>query len=224
MRVCFVNRGTLQRFCEDYGGSTADVLFFGFNGADTEISYEKELKGETTYFEDAAILSKTCKNVVICACVSDTRGLKRKSVVVAEKGKILGVSDKLNCMDGEYNPGLGLRVYETGVGRIGICVSEDLYFSEIFRTLSVCGSETVFCPFYGSVESAERILIRAAAFSYGAPVCLCASGYAIVADTDGSALFSSPKSPVEFHLEQKKEYHLIQTRKRGFYKRERTDF
>ena len=224
MRICFVAKGTLERFSQEYGGSDADVVFFGFNGADSEIAYDRELKGETSYFEDAAILSKTCKNVVVCACVTDTRGLLRKSVVVAEKGRILGVSDMLNCMDGKYNPGAGLRVYETGVGRLGVCVSEDAYFSEIFRTLSVCGSEIVFCPFLGTAQGVEGILLRAAAFSYGTPICFCSAGYSFVADVDGSAAFSSPLSPVEFCLEQKKEYHLIETRRKGFYQRERKDF
>ena len=52
MRICFVSRGTLNTFWDDYGGSDADILFFGFQGLG-EVSYEKELRGETGYFEDA---------------------------------------------------------------------------------------------------------------------------------------------------------------------------
>ena len=228
MRICFVSRDTPSTFlqtcerkkCEREKG--VDVTLFGFCG--NEVSYEKELKGETDFFEELALLSKCTQGVVVCGCLTDTHGHKRKSVAVAENGRILGVSDMLNCMDGDYNPGAGLRVYETGVGRLGICVSEDAYFSEIFRTLSVCGSEIVFCPFLGATQGVEGILLRAAAFSYGTPVCFCSAGYSFVADVDGSAAFSSPLSPVEFCLEQKKEYHLIETRRKGFYQRERKDF
>lgn len=117
MRICFVSRGTLHSFWDDYGGSDADILFFGFQSLG-EVSYEKELKGETDFFEDVAILSKENHNVVVCGCVTDTRGLKRKSAVVAENGRILGVSDMLNAVDGEYSSGAGLRVYETRAGRL----------------------------------------------------------------------------------------------------------
>ena len=133
MRICFVSRGSLNSFWDTYGGSDADIVFFGFQGIG-EVSYEKELRGETGYFEDAAILSKENHNVVVCGCVTDTRGVKRKSAVVAENGRLLGVSDMLNAIDGEYKSGAGLRVYETKVGRLGIAVAEDLYFPEILRT------------------------------------------------------------------------------------------
>ena len=55
MRICFVSRGSLNSFWDTYGGSDADIVFFGFQGIG-EVSYEKELRGETGYFEDAAIL------------------------------------------------------------------------------------------------------------------------------------------------------------------------
>ena len=112
MRICFVSRGSLNTFWDNYSGSDADVLFFGFQGLG-EVSYEKELKGETNCFEDVAILSKESHNIVVCGCVTDTRGIKRKSAVVAENGRILGVSDMLNAVDGEFKSGAGLRVYET---------------------------------------------------------------------------------------------------------------
>lgn len=223
MRVCFVTRETVGQFSMRDGEKFSDLIFFGFGGVDGEVSYEKELKGETAYFEDVALLSKQYQCVVICACISDTRGIKRKSAVVAENGKILGVSDMLNCLDGEYNPGAGLKTYDTKVGKIGIAVGEDCYFPELLRTLAVCGSELICCPF-GETDGVENTLLRAAAFSYGIPIALCADGYASLSDVDGSLCFSSPYSPVSFDLEQKKEYRLVETRRRGFYKKEKRDF
>ncbi|MBQ8885500.1 MAG: hypothetical protein IJY62_03940 [Clostridia bacterium] len=224
MRICFVTRGTLNSFWERYGGSDADILFFSFQGAGGEVNYEKELKGETSRFEDVAILSRENKNIVVCGCVTDTRGIRRKSAVVAENGRILGVSDMLNSIDGEYSSGAGLRVYETKLGRLGIAVAEDIYFPEILRTLAVCGSDLVLCPFGNVRDTTESTLLRAAAFSYGLPICLCANGYGMVADITGELAFSSPHSPVEFSFEKKKEYHLVENRRRGFFKPERTDF
>lgn len=223
MRICFVSRGTLNEFWDDYGGSDADIVFFGFQGLG-EVSYERELKSETSFFEDAALLSKENKNIVVAGCVTDTRGLKRKSAVVAENGRILGVSDMLNVLDGEYNAGAGLRVYETKLGRIGVAVAEDLYFPEVLRTLAVCGSDLILCPFSRVSDATEAMLLRAGAFSYGTAMCLCGIGYSVIADVSGETLFASPMSPVEFSFEKKREYHLIETRRRGFYKSEKKGF
>lgn len=223
MRICFVSRGSLNGFWDNYGGSDADVVFFGFQGLG-EVSYERELKGETGYFEDVAILSKENHNIVVAGCVTDTRGLKRKSAVVAENGRILGISDMLNAVDGEFGSGAGLRVYETKIGRLGVAVAEDLYFPEILRTLAVCGSDYILCPFGVVSDYTESLLLRAGAFSYGVAMCLCGTGYSQIADISGATLFSSPDSPVEFSFEKKQEYHLVETRRRGFYKAPKKDF
>ena len=90
MRVCLVSHGALSVFKDTYAEEKADITVFGFEGMG-EVSYERELKGETRFFEDAALLSKTCKNVVVCGCVTDTRGHKRKSAVVAENGRLCGM-------------------------------------------------------------------------------------------------------------------------------------
>ncbi len=223
MRICFLSRGTLHSFWDDFGGSDADVLLCGFQSLG-EVSYERELKGETGFFEDVAILSRENKNIVVCGCVTDTRGIRRKSAVIAEKGRILGVSDMLNATDGEFSSGAGLRVYETGAGRLGVAVAEDMYFPEVLRTLAVCGSDFVLCPFGVVSDFTEGMLLRAAAFSYGVPMCLCGTGYSLIADVTGEELFASPDSPVEFSFEKKSEYHLIETRRRGFCKPEKGDF
>ena len=98
MRVRFVSKGGMHAFKELEEG--ADVFLFGFNGMG-EVSYEKELKGESDFFERVALLSKSTQSVVVCGCITDTRGHKRKSAVVAENGRLLGVSDMLHVLDGD---------------------------------------------------------------------------------------------------------------------------
>ncbi|MBQ2701788.1 MAG: hypothetical protein IJF64_02255, partial [Clostridia bacterium] len=130
MRICFVGRGSVSQFRENYQGEKADVFLFGFNGLG-EVSYEKELKGETSFFEETALLSKESKSAVVCGCVTDTRGHKRKSALVAENGRLSGVSDLLYATDGECSSGASLRVYDTKVGKMGVIVAEDLYFPDV---------------------------------------------------------------------------------------------
>lgn len=222
MRICFVSRGDLRSFRETYEGEAAcarieaDVFIFGFNGMG-EVSYEKELKGETGFFEDAAMLSKISQSVVVCGCVTDTRGHKRKSAVVAENGRLAGVSDMLNVIDGEAGSGAALRVYDTKAGRMGVVVSDDLNFPSVIKALAVCGSDFIVCPFERAT-AVQGVLLRAFAYCYGVPVFFCADGYCMVAEVSGDVAFATPQSPASLEFESVKEYHLVETRRRGFYK------
>ena len=225
MRICFVTGGTLKDFRARYkeeccGGDETeqpkiDLYVFGF-GCLGEVSYERELKGETTDFEDAALLSKESKALVVCGCITDTRGHKRKSALVAENGRLKGVSDMLHAVDGEVSSGAALRIYDTQIGRLGITVAEDLHFPEVVRSLAICGSDFIVCPF-GKVRNAlQSVLLRASAYCYGVPIFFGGDGYSMIADVSGDILFSSPYSPVCVDFENKHEYHLIETRHRGF--------
>lgn len=224
MRICFVTAGTIDEYAEKFAGARADVVCCGFQSLGM-VSYERELKGETSLFEDVALLSKEGQNVVVCGCYTDARGIRRKSVVVADRGRILGVSDMVNRIDGgEYRGGAGIKIFDTGAGKLGVIVAEDLYFPQVAQTLSVCGAEAGLCIFEETNGSLEQILMRAEAFFYGIPVCVCAFGFAEVADIAGKLCFSSPKSPCLYDLKREQEYHLVETRQRGFYRRKKNGF
>ncbi len=224
MRICFITGGTLGGFLEQYQAECkdevdceqdkTDLFLFGF-GRVGEVSYERELKGETNDFENMARLSKLSKAVVVCGCVTDTRGHKRKSAVVAENGRLKGVSDMLHAVDGEVSSGAALRVYDTQVGRLGVAVAEDLYFPEVVRSLAICGSDFIACPFGRVGDSLLSALLRTNAFCYGVPMLFGGDGYSMVADVAGNIVFASPHSPVVTDFENKHEYHLIETRRRG---------
>lgn len=224
MRICFVTGGSLGEFSTLDTHGAADVVCGGFQTLG-EVSYERELRGETGLFEDVALLSKELKNVVVCGCFTDARGIRRKSVVVAEKGRILGVSDMVNRIDtGDYRCGAGIKIYDTCVGKIGIVVAEDLYFPQVLQTLSVCGAEVALCVCEELNESLEQTLMRAGAFLYGIPVCVCAYGYAQAADIGGKVRFASPMNPCFYDLEREQEFHLVETRQRGLFRKKKSGF
>ena len=186
---------------------------FGFNGLG-EVSYEKELKGETGHFEKAAQLSKATGGIVVCGCVTNTLGHKRKSAVVAECGRLLGVADRLHSMEGDYACGATLSVYDTKIGKIGVLVGEDLYFPETLKALALCGSRCILCPFDGALRNLEKVYLRAYAHCFGVPIYICGKGYCALASPKGELAFSSPVSPVSFSYEGVGEYRLIETRRR----------
>lgn len=213
MKIGFVGKGEWRSVTKSSRLEVGGLLLIGFDGLG-EVSYEKELKGESGLFEEVALLSKRLKNVVACGCITDAMGLKRKSAIVADNGKILGISDMLNVADGEKNCGSALRVYETQAGKIGVAVSGDIYFPEVVKALVLCGCDYIVCPFEKLTSNMQTVLLRAHAFCYGTPMFLCAQGYSVIVDGKGEVVFASPQSPVYFDFVHANEYHLFQTRRR----------
>ncbi len=209
MRVCFVSDGAPS--AEMPVLEQADLYVFG--ALPTEVSYERELKGETRFFEDVARLSKRERGVVVCGCLTDTRGHKRKSAVVAERGKLMGVSDMLHAIDHEIACGAGLRVYETQAGKIGVAVADDLRFPSVIHSLVVCGSDCIVCPI-ARIQDIHSVLARSHAYCFGVPILLCGRGYALVASSDGKIAFATPLKTAVFDVKTTKEYHLVETRRR----------
>ena len=216
MRICFVSGETLLSFRESEMGEKADIFLFGFNGMG-EVDYERELQGETNYFERAALLSKNTKSVVVCGCITNTRGHKRKSAVIAENGRLKGVSDMLHVIDEEVGSGASLRIYETGQGRMGVSVAEDLHFPEVVKALADCGSDFIVCPYAQVYNGLPSVLLRANAYCFGTPIFLCGAGYAMIANSAGELVFASPQKRCVAEFENKTEYHLVQVRRRGIY-------
>lgn len=224
MRICFVTNGSLSEHSTRLQERGTDIILCGFQ-AIGDVSYERELKGETNLFEDVAIFSKEMRGIVVGGCFTDVRGLRRKSVVVAEKGRILGVPDMVNRIDGGlFRAGAGIKIYETSVGKLGIIVAEDLYFPRVGETLSVCGADMAICIFEQFSDSIEPVLARAQAYFYGIPFLLCGYGYAFVADIGGKVRFSSPQNLSTLELSREQEYHLVETRQRGFFHKKRSGF
>ena len=215
MEILFVSRGKLveEQVCEEF---REDLILYGFGGLG-EVSYDKELKGESDCFERAARLSKQSKGVVVCGCITDTRGIKRKSALVAENGKLCGVSDMTHAMDGAISSGAGLRVYDTKIGKMGVAVAEDILFPAVMSALAACGSDFIVCPFGILQNSMAQVLLRAYAYLYGVPIFLCGVGYSIAVESNGALAMATPQSPISFKVENRKQFHLVEMRRRGVF-------
>lgn len=129
MKVCVVTDG---------GGRLpeCDLALFGFNRLG-EVDYESELSGRSDKFEEAARLSRAASCGVVCACKTVSRGVRRKSAAVADRGKLLGIADMNHVFGGEeYKSGACLGLYSVGGYKVGVCIENDLYFPEGVRALS----------------------------------------------------------------------------------------
>jgi len=220
MKVCFVTNGTVGGFWQQNqtGLEKPDVVVFGFNGLGL-VSYKKELIGDTEYFGDVAKLSKGLSCTVISGCDTDTYGVFKHSAVVADKGRILGVSDMTHSVDeSEFAPGGNLRVYDTSAGKIGVLILEDLFFPETSRVLALCDADFIVCIFKRISDFMPQIMVRSSAFSNGVCTSLCAKNYALVSDIKGKITLASAKDVVFADIKIEKDYRLISSRQRGFYK------
>lgn len=200
-----------------------DVALFGF-GALGLVDYESELEGKSEKFEQAAKLSQAAHCGVLCGCITNSRGMLRKSVAVAANGKLLGISDMLHVLDGEeYKSGGTLGVYTLCGYKVGLCIDNDLYFPEVIKACAVCGCNIVAVHSESVADGIPPLLIRAYAYLYGMPVVLCAGGNAYFADVNG-VLASSNQDVAMFETTPKNCYRLVTTRRRGLFDAETDDF
>lgn len=200
-----------------------DVALFGFGTLGT-VDYESELEGKSEKFEQTAKISHAAHCGVLCGCVTNSRGALRKSVAVASNGKLLGISDMLHVFDGEeYKSGATLGMYTVGGYKVGLCIDNDLYFPEVFKTCAVCGCNLVAVHAEEVSDGIPPLLIRSYAYLYGMPVVLCAGGTAYFADING-VLASSNQEVAIFETSPKNCYRLVTTRRRGLFTPEVEDF
>lgn len=217
MQIGLVCQGSVGDFLSQNVEETKDVWVFGFGGLG-RVSYEQELRGKTHWLEDVAVASKKSNAVIVSGCITNTCGQLRKSALVAENGRILGVTDCTHALDTKFSCGAALRIYETKKGRMGVAVAEDLYFPQVMQTLVDCGSDFIVCPFEKMEGEMPMVLARAYAFSFGIPILFCADGCAAFALENGELRTSLQGEVLSASLQVHTEYHLIQTRRKGWRK------
>lgn len=216
MKVC-IAAGAVPKLPE------CDLALFGFDFLG-EVNYESELAGKTDKFEEAARLSRANGCTVICGCNTVSRGAVRRSAAVAEKGKLLGITDMNHVFGGEdYKSGAYLGLYQTSGYRVGVVIENDLYFPETVRALSECGCSVIAAFAESARGHMPPLLARAYAYLYGVPVAVCAGGAAFFAETDGGIASSS--QPVSlFSTDPRNNYRLSSSRLRGIAGEERADY
>lgn len=193
-----------------------DVAVFGFNGLG-EVDYEQELKGVSDKFEDAVLLSKKAGCGVLCGCYTKSRGVVRKSVSVADKGKLLGISDMNYVLDSEeYKSGAGLGVYSVGGCKIGLCIENDLLFPDAFKALALCGCSAVVVFMEEVKNILPALIIRTYSYLYGIPVIMCAGKTAFYSEVTGELATSS--LPVSyFDVSPGSQYRKVTMRTKGLF-------
>jgi len=189
-----------------------------------KVDYAAELSGKSGALSEMAAFSGARSCGVFCACLTDSRGLIRKSVAVAERGKLLGISDMLHTLDmEEYKCGASLGIFPVGGYKVGVCIGNDLRFPHCISCLSLCGSNVIAAFCEDVSDGMPPLLIRAYAYLYGVPVVLCSRGVAYFADVAGTVACSNLPQAL-FEASVKNSYRTVTQKRRGLIPGDKGDF
>lgn len=220
MKICIVTDRKMQ-FKSRL--PACDVALFPF-GTLSEINYSDELSGKSEKLETLAKYSGAAGCGVLCGCITDSRGIRRKSVAAAAGGRLLGIADMLNVLDGEeFKSGAGLGVYAIGGYKVGLCIDGDLFFPECVQTLTMCGCNLIAVHCESVADGMAPVLVRAYAYLYGVPVALCCGNAAYFADVTGVMACSNQDVAI-FEASPKNCYRSVTSRRRGLLSNTADDF
>ncbi|MBO5713318.1 MAG: hypothetical protein J6R88_03880 [Clostridia bacterium] len=193
-----------------------DVVVFGFDGLE-KIRYKNELNGTESVLQNFASLSKTSKKIIVSGAITDNYGIVRRSAVIADNGKLLGISDmNLNVNSSGYSQGGGYRVYQTSKSRIGVIIGDDIIDYDAIKSMSLCDADFIIV-----IENEEKpqyeLLIRAYSYLFGLPIILISSSNTLATDLSGEICGGSRDGVSDIILPTKKTYRVIQNKRRGVF-------
>ncbi len=191
-----------------------DLIVFGFNGLD-KIKYKNELNGSESALQNFASLSKNTKKIIISGAITDNYGIIRRSAIISENGKLLGISDmNLNVNSSGFSQGGGYRVYQTSKARVGLLIGDDILDYDGIKSMSLCDAD-----FIVAIVSDEKlqysVLVRAYAYLFGVPILIVSENGALAVDISGEVCGGSRESVSDIILPTKKSYRIIQSKRRG---------
>lgn len=198
--------------------SNAEVIFCGFNNE--TIDFRKELKGDSEKLLAIGRLSRDKKSVVIGGYITENYGLTRLSAVIADKGKILGISDmSVSVHNTAYSLGSGFKVYTVTGGKIGVLIGDDILLPESVRSLTDCDVDVIFIINGSCKHSLFLSVLRSQAYLYGVPLISIANKI-IAVDGNGSVIIDSQNLSEIIEVDTKKHFSEVYLKRRGFKKNE----
>ncbi len=211
--LCYNGESALNVNGESFYGY--DLVVFGFDGL-KKINYKNELSGAENSLPKFASLSKKTKKVIISGAITDNYGIIRKSAVISENGKLLGISDmNLNVNSSPYSQGGGYRVYQTAKGRIGLLIGDDIIDFDGVKSMALCDAD-VLIVLVGSEEKPQyNFLVRSYSYLFGLPILLISNMGMLASDISGEICGGSREKICEMVIPTKKSYRIIQSKRRG---------
>lgn len=162
---CFDNT-SVDCVTRDYNGiiSTGDVLVLAPSVAG-RVNLPDELRGTSDVLMRLAEFSKRKQVIIAAGMLAETGNKTYESVVVIDRGKILGVSDCIASARRGVSAGVALRRYATSMGKLAVFVGGDVRYPELWNFASA--GRYVICMCGGKAESDTLVCARAFAVYAG---------------------------------------------------------
>ncbi len=187
MVISFVTDGKLTDIAEE-----TDAVFIApdFLG---EVSYERE-RANMSKLCLAAKYSAACS--VVFGAVTVLGAVRRRSAVVAQKGKLVTIADEVYA-DGKdgFAGGTLPQTLDTPHGKIGIAVAGDMLAPGLLQYFADAGCDVV-CAMLWHTDEMTEVLARAIAYMYGYHIAVCAPGVCFCAEPTGTTLTGRTVKPV----------------------------
>ena len=197
------------------GVKNSQITVLGFNSIG-KVSYKHELSGADNKLPDLASFSRKVKKVVIAGAVTDNYGILKQSLIIAENGKLLGISDMtLSINQTEYLGGGSFKVYQTEVGRIGLLVGDDIINLDGVKAMSLCDADLIVAVVQNEEKPQYNFLIRAYAYLFGVPVMLLSKSGVIASDMSGEICGKSIENTAKLIIPTQKQYIVVKSKRRG---------
>lgn len=195
--------------------SKSKLGVFGF-GAIGKISYKRELSGDEKVLSRMANLSRETESVLISGAVTDNYGVVKKSVVVCEKGKLIGICDAVYAENEKgFSGGGSFRVYHLNGLKLGVLVAGDLINPEGVKAMSLCDADIIVCVTDCDEKPQHNFLVRSYAYLYGVPFYLLTKTSVLASDIYGEIAGKSLENTSNIIVPTKKQYNLVKFKRRG---------
>ena len=167
----------------------ADILVLSFGAVET-VDFKKEIQRDINgVFVDLCTLSYDLNCAVLCGADTDVYGIKHKSVIIADKGQLIDVSDMVNAPDG-FDAGGAYRSYKTSAGVLGVVVDGDIMCPDSAKAAALNKADMIINIADKDIENKQILTARAAGLLNNTPVLLCAKNYALLSDKTGEVKFA----------------------------------
>ena len=197
------------------GVKNSQIAVFGFNSLG-KVSYKHELCGAENKLPELASFSRKTKKVIIAGAITDNYGILKQSLIIAENGKLLGISDMTISLGGtNFSSGGAFKVYQTGAGRIGLLVGDDIINLDGVKAMALCDADLIVSVVSTEEKPQYNFLIRAYAYLFGVPIMLLSKTGVIASDMSGEICGKSIENTANLIIPTQKQYLLVKSKRRG---------
>ena len=127
-----------------------------FYACPNEFSYEKEISGDKSFGSQLCKISRDTNSILFVRVSTDLFGLKSTSLMVYDKGVLMGIFDEINCFNSRE-----ISVLDTSVGRFVILIEADILIDGVRNIVKA------FDPDYVVVSVKDYLVDNVRAVDFG---------------------------------------------------------